>query len=95
MDPFEEMTHDDFTDALKPVNWQEAHIRLHTSALEAILQQERQILTLTFPDDESRRLQRSDIEALTRFLEQYANVQPLSKPDNDLFEGWSPTPVEN
>jgi hypothetical protein len=89
-DPFEDMTHDDFMEALKPENWQET-LRLHTPTLEAILQEGS--LTLLFPDGERRQLVRSDVEALTRFLDQYAGVQPLPAPD-DVFEGWQPTRVD-
>jgi hypothetical protein len=89
-DPFENMTHDDFRQALQPENWQET-LRLHTPTLEAVLEQGR--LTLLFPDGGQRQLARSDVEALTRFLDQYAGVQPLPTPD-DVFEGWQPTRVD-
>lgn len=91
-DPFEQMTHDDFMQALKPENWQELQ-RLHTPTLEAVLVNER--LYLLFPNGERRQLERSDVEVLTRFLDQYANVPPLPAPDESIFEeGWQPTRVD-
>lgn len=89
-DPFDAMTHADFIEALKPENWKEVHQRLHTPIFEAILQEGR--LLLLFPDGQPRQLERSDVEALTRFLDQYANVQPLPAPE-DPFEGRKSTKV--
>jgi len=66
--------------------------RLHTPAFEAILQEGH--LTLLFPDGESKRLERSDVEALTRFLDQYADVEPLSAPSDPFEEGWTPRRVD-
>ena len=36
---------------------------------------------------------RSDVEALTRFLIQYANVEPLPALEDPFEEGWTPTRV--
>jgi hypothetical protein len=90
-DPFEHMTPDDFLQAIQPGNWRELQ-RLHTPTLEAILEEGR--LTLLFPDGEHRQFERSDVEALTRFLDQYANVQPLPAPDESVLQDWQPTRVE-
>ncbi len=90
-DPFAKMSHEDFIEALNPANWQSIH-RLHTPTLEAILEQDH--LMLVFPDGERRQLERSDIEALTRFLDQYAHVAPLPPPDEDVFKDWRPTRVD-
>ncbi len=73
-DPLEGMTHNDFIEALKPENWTET-TALRTPTLQATLQDG--LLTLAFPDGQARVLIRSDVEALTRFLHQYAGVEPL------------------
>ncbi len=96
MDPFERMTHDDFIEALKPENWKEVYQRLHTPNFEATLEDGR--LILHFPEGfvtpaVMKKLERSDIEALTRFLDQYAGVAPLPAL-TDPFENFQPTRVE-
>lgn len=74
----------DFLQALDAKNWTSTD-RLHTPTLEAILHAE--VLTLVFPDGISQQLVRGDVEALTRFLVQYAHVEPLVPPvdDSSLF----------
>ncbi len=86
-DPFDNL---DLRAELDPANWTETD-RLRTPTLEAILDEEKR-LTLVFPDGTTRGLSRSDVEALTRFLIQYANVAPLA-PVEDPFAGWTPTRV--
>jgi hypothetical protein len=88
-DPFENLTHDDFKEALKPENWKEVYQRLHTPTFEAILQDGR--LLLLFPDGQRRQFEREGVEALTRFLDQYAAVQPLPAPDDSFLNDWQPT----
>jgi hypothetical protein len=92
-DPFEDMTHADFVEALQPENWKEVSQRLHTPTLDALLQEGR--LFLLFPDSQRRQFERSDVEALTRFLDQYANVQPLPALDETVFQNWQPARVES
>ncbi|SRR6266487_645301 len=94
-DPFEHLTTgDDFIEALKPENWTET-IKLHTPSLEAtLLDGGRVELMLLFPDGyHITTLKRSDVEALTRFLDQYAGVEPLPA-STDPFETFQPTRVE-
>jgi hypothetical protein len=69
----EYMTHADFIEAVKPERWAET-TALHAPSLEALLHGG--CLILLFPDSQRRHLERSDVEALTRFLDQYASVQP-------------------
>jgi hypothetical protein len=71
------------------IQWEEVYQRLHTPTFEAILR-DGQLLFL-FPDGQRRDFQRSDVEALTRFLDQYAMVEPLPAPDGDIFKDWQPT----
>ena len=66
----------DFTSELEPANWTET-IGLHTPTLEAQLSDERIKLELRFANGHIETLQRSDIEALTRFLNDYAQVASL------------------
>ena len=63
-------------------NWTSTD-RLHTPTLEAILHAE--MLTLVFPGGVSKQLMRGDVEALTRFLIQYAHVEPLAPVDDSLL----------
>lgn len=90
-DPFEDMSHTDFLEALDMNNWTEVD-RLHTPTFEAILQNGE--LTLVFPDSQRRTFKRSEVEALTRFLDQYAGVEPLPPPDESAFADWQPTRVD-
>lgn len=91
-DPFDTMTADDFAEALKPENWKEVYQRLHTPTFEAILQDGH--LTLLFPDGQHKQFERSDVKALTLFLDQYAGVDPLPTPPDDPFEGFEPIKVD-
>ncbi len=88
VDPFELMTHDDFIEALQPESWKEVLQRLHTPKFDALLQEGQ--LTLQFPDGQRKQFERSDVEALTRFLTQYAGVEPLPVP-LDPFADFKPT----
>jgi hypothetical protein len=88
-DPFE---HLDLARELDPANWKEVYQRLHTPAFEAILQDGR--LWLLFPDGERRQFDRQGVEALTRFLDQYAGVQPLHAPDESVLKDVQPTRVD-
>lgn len=90
-DPFEAMTGDEFIEALNPKNWKEVQ-RLHTPTFEAVLQDGG--LTLQFPDGQRKQFERSDVEALTRFLNQYADVSPLITPTDDPFEDFEPIKVD-
>ncbi len=90
-DPFEQMTSDDFMEALKPENWMEI-TTLHTPTLEATLDGGR--LILLFPDGQRKQLGRSDVEALTRFLVKSAGVEPLPAGEDPFPKGWQPTRVD-
>ncbi|SRR6266487_6522625 len=83
--------HDDFLEELKPENWTET-TTLHTPTLEATLDGGR--LALLFPDGQRQHLERSDVEALTRFLDQYAGVEPLPTAEDPFPQGWQPTRVD-
>jgi hypothetical protein len=85
-DPFESL---DLRKELDPANWTETD-RLHTPTLDAVLMEGR--LLLLFQGGDVKQLSRSDVEALTRFLIQYAHVEPLPAPE-DPFKGWTPTRV--
>jgi hypothetical protein len=85
-DPFEEL---DLLKELDPANWAEVD-RLHTPTLDAVLVAGR--LFLLFQDKSVKQFSRSEVEALTRFLIQYAGVAPLA-PAEDPFENWTPTRV--
>ncbi len=91
-DSFEGMTPDDIIEALKPENWTET-TTLHTPTLQATLQDK--LLMLAFPDGQARVLIRSDVEALTRFLHQYAGADPLPAAEVPFPSGWQPTSVES
>lgn len=80
---------DDFSEALKPENWT-ATSHMHTANLEARLLNGQ--LDLLFADGYQAHLDRSDVEALTRFLDEYANVQPLPAPSEDVFADFTPIP---
>ncbi len=82
---------DSFAEALKPENWTSTTV-LHTPTLEArLLDNGRLELMLLFADGyHVTQVERSDVEALTRFLDQYANVQPLPAPE-DPFADFQPT----
>ena len=43
------------------------------------------MLTLVFPGGVSKQLARGDVEALTRFLIQYAHVEPLAPVDDSFL----------
>ena len=58
--------------------------RTDTPTFEAILQDGQ--LLLLFPNGGRRQFERSDVEALTRFLDQYAQVQPLPAPDDSFLK---------
>lgn len=81
----------DFMEALNVNSWRVTH-RLHTPGFEAILHDG--LLTLVFPDGQRKQFARSDVEALTRFLDQYAEVAPLPPPDMSVFENWQPVRVD-
>ena len=81
-DPFEDL---DLLKELDPSNWTEVD-RLHTPTLDAVLIEGR--LFLVFQDKSVKQLSRSEVEALTRFLDQYAKVEPLAAPE-DPFEGYT------
>src|ERR1700730_16640973 len=80
-DPLESLFHE----ALDPANWTEVD-RLHTPTLDAVLEEGH--LTLMFATGQQALLSRSDVEALTRFLDQYAHVAPLQI--EDPFVGFTP-----
>jgi hypothetical protein len=86
-DPFETLG---FRKEPNPENWTETD-RLHTPTLDAVLTGGR--LLLLFQGRDVKHLSRSDVEALTRFLVQYANVKPLPEPEGPFEEGWTPTRV--
>jgi hypothetical protein len=65
-------------------NWTET-VALHTSTLNAELNQERTTLMLKFPGGNTQILGRGDIEALTRFLNDEAKVAPLEVPDDSFL----------
>src|ERR1700730_5569344 len=92
-DPFKGMKHEDFVEALDARNWKVSYERLHTPNFEAVLISESGHLILLFPDGQRRDFERSDVEALTRFLDQFANVQPLPVPDEDIFKDFKPNKV--
>lgn len=85
-DPFE---HLDLQAELDPANWRETDW-LHTPTLDAYLVEGR--LFLRFQDGSRKQFSRSEVEALTRFLQQYAKVEPLTVPE-DLFADLTPKRV--
>lgn len=87
-DPFEAFEHLDFEKALDPANWTET-IGLHTPTLEAQRSEQKKRLTFRFANGHEEVIERSDIEALTRFLQQYAEVEPLPQVE-DPFAGFVP-----
>ncbi len=85
-DPF---AHLDLLKELDPANWTEVD-RLHTPTLDAVLIEGR--LILKFQNGSVKQFSRREVEDLTRFLIQYAKVEPLVAPE-DPFEGWTPERV--
>ena len=79
-DSSEAFNQDDFLQALDPNNWSRTD-RFHTPTFDAILDQT--VLTLLFSDGVSKQIPRSDVEALTRFLTQHVQVQPLVLVEDD------------
>jgi hypothetical protein len=78
--PFE---HLDLAAELDPAKWTETDL-LHTPTLDARLSDERTQLTLQFASGHQGTLGREDIEALTRFLQENAQVAPLVVDDSFL-----------
>jgi hypothetical protein len=75
-DPFKPFGDLDFHELIKPENWTVTSA-LHTPILNAALSEQAETLTFTFASGHVETLQRSDIEALTRYLQENAHVAPL------------------
>jgi hypothetical protein len=90
-DPFE---HLDLERELNPANWQEVYQRLHTRGFDAFLFPDGR-LTLVFPGNQQHHFDRQGVEALTRFLDQYAGVQPLPTPDESVLKHVRPMRVDS
>jgi hypothetical protein len=88
-DPFE---HLDFEELIKPEHWRETSA-IHTPTFEAQLSEAGQRLTFTFASGHQETIERGDIEALTRFLDQCANVAPLQV-DEDVLKDIHPRRVD-
>jgi|SRR5579859_2253570 len=78
---FEKSDFGDFEEQIKPVHWKQVHTRLTTPTMEATLQAG--ILILKFTGGITKALERPDVEALTRFLNQHAGVEDLPDLDDE------------
>jgi hypothetical protein len=87
-DPFEDL---DFEELIKPEHWIETSA-IHTPTFEAALSEGAQTLTFTFASGHQETIGRGDIEALTRYLQEHANVAPLVV-DEEVFKAIHPQRV--
>jgi hypothetical protein len=88
-DPFEELTRDDFLQALDPSNWQET-TTLHTPGFATRLDAEDRLLIAI--DTTQLELAPQDVQALTRFLTKYVTLAPI-EPPGDLSD-FTPTRMD-
>jgi hypothetical protein len=73
--------------------WRET-TALHTPTLEAALSEDAATLTLTFSSGHREIIQRNDLEALTRYLIDFAHVNPLPALDASELEALQPRRVD-
>jgi hypothetical protein len=92
-DPFQPFNELDFEELIKPEHWTETSA-LHTPTLEAALDAHAETLTLRFSSGHEEMIQRSDLEALTRYLIDHAHVEPLPPVDESIFEDFQPRRVD-
>jgi hypothetical protein len=79
--PFDNL---DFGQEIEAVHWGPVHTKLTTPSFEATLTPDGRLL-LRFSTVEIL-LDRHEVVSLTRFLDQYAEVEPLPDPDEVLFK---------
>ena len=79
-------------DPFEAVHWGPVHTKLTTSSFEATLTVDGRLL-LHFNAIEIL-LDRNEVVSLTRFLDQYAEVEPIPDPDEELFKDFTPKRVE-
>lgn len=91
IDPFSSL---DFEEQIKPEHWKLASTKLTTPSFEATLTPDGRLL-LKFSSVEIL-LDRGEVEALTRFLDGHAGVEPLAPPQEpEWFKNFKPTPVDD
>lgn len=90
--PFQPFGELDFEEMIKPEHWVMTSA-LHTPTLDAVLSEKVETLTLRFASGHEETLQRSDIEALTRYLQEHAQVEPLVV-DESVLESIHPHRVD-
>ncbi len=79
-DPFEPL---DFLEEIKPERWTMTSA-IHTPTFEAALSEGAQTLTFTFVSGYQETIGRGDLEALTRYLQEHADVAPLGVDESVL-----------
>jgi hypothetical protein len=92
-DPF---PHLDFEEEVKSIHWETVHTKLTMPGFEVTLAPDGRLL-LSFTSEFTsikRLLDRNQVVGLTRFLNNYAQVEPLPPPDEAMFEDFKPNPVD-